>query len=439
MTPEQKEILDTINSSGEHLLNLINDILDISKIEAGRVELDEQPLDLQQLIQEISSLISIRTNEKGLEFTFEHPPDFPRYITMDGPKLRQILINLIGNAVKYTARGSVNVKIAASPIPEARRDPKSNASFLLKFTIQDTGPGIALKDRTRIFMPFIQLEDRSTIEGGAGLGLALCKQYTELMGGVIRLTGEPGKGSVFDLEIPVTALPSAAILHTKQRGRVIGLKEGQPLYRLLIAEDRVENRMLLRNLLRPLGFDLREATNGLEAVTIFKEWHPHLIWMDIRMPVMNGLEATRQIKAVDFKTPTRIIAVTAHALDEERQEILAAGCHDLISKPYRDVEIYDSLTKHLGVHFAYENESLPATDVSPVNETVLHNLPQELLHSLELALSRLDIKAVNKAIEAIRVQHPALADSLAIIAYDLQFGRLLRLIRAMPKDPILKG
>ncbi len=429
----QIENLEIINRSGEHLLNLINNVLDISKIEAGRVELDESPLDLYQFSQELAALMSVRAREKGLDFTLEQSPDLPRHIRVDGVKLRQILINLIGNAISYTAKGSVTVKIDFSPLSRENRKNETAARtpspFYLISSIIDTGPGIRIQDRERIFEPFVQLENRPSLEAGTGLGLTLSRQYTDLMSGTIRIGGEPGKGSVFQVEIPVTELPSDAISADMHRGRVIGLVDGQPRYRLLIAEDHPDNRRLLYKLLEPLGFDLREAANGQEAIAMFEQWHPHLIWMDIRMPVIDGLDATRHIKAIDSGTQTKIIAVTAHALEKERREILAAGCDDFIRKPYRDVEIIDALKKHLGTRFVYEEEPPSADRAQPLNTADLTDLPAALLNELEQSLVRLDRGAVNRAIEAIGADHPSQADVLRAVAEDLQFGRILRMIR----------
>ena len=443
-TADQKDYLQIINRSGEHLLHLINNVLDISKIKAGRVELEASPIDLGQLAQDITSLMSVRAYEKGLEFTLALSPDLPRQIVVDGGKLRQILLNLIGNALKYTQRGGVTVKIdacqltiddwkkAAAPDQSSIAPPVSGQASILQLSISDTGPGIRTADRERIFAPFVQLEDRPSTEAGTGLGLTICKQYADLMGGAIRVDSEPGQGTVFRVELPVTALPSEAVPVEARRGRVIGLAEGQPRYRLLIAEDQPENRLLLRKMLEPFEFDLREAVNGQEAVAIFAQWHPHLIWMDIRMPVLDGLAATWQIKAAEAGAQTRIIAVTAHALEEERRAILAAGCDGFIRKPYHDSEIFDALTHHLGARFVYEDETTPAAGASSLNLAALSDLPDAVRHDMEQALVRLDIGAVTRAIEQIRARQPALAEALAIVARDLQFGRLLRMIRAAP-------
>jgi signal transduction histidine kinase/DNA-binding NarL/FixJ family response regulator len=432
VTEEQVECLDIITHSGEHLLNLINNVLDISKIEAGRVELEESPLDLHQLVQEIKSMMFVRAHDKGLNFKLKQPKDLPRHIVVDGGKLRQVLINLIGNAIKYTKQGGVTLRSMAT-------QQETSGRWVVDFEVEDTGSGIREEDRERIFSPFVQLEDRPSAESGTGLGLAICKQYAELMGGAIHIAGEVGKGSVFYVRIPVTALPSEVIPVDSRRGRVIGLAEGQPRYRLLIAEDQPDSRLLLRKILEPLGFDLREAVNGQEAVAIFEQWRPHLVWMDMRMPVMDGLEATRLIKSTDAGTHTMVVAITAHALEKERREIMATGCDDFIRKPYKNAEILDALSRNLGVRFICEEEITPSAATVELNAATLTDLPGELLKELKQALAQLDIGAVNCAIEEIRGHHPSLADALAAMARELQFARMLRMIHAAtgetdPKD-----
>ncbi len=423
VTGEQMEYLGIITQSGEHLLNLINNVLDISKIEAGHAQLEESPLDLHQLIQELKSMMYVRAQEKGLNFSLKQSRDLPRHIVVDGGKLRQILINLIGNAIKYTKKGDVTLRAMVT-------QKETSGRWGIGFEVEDTGCGIREEDRERIFSPFVQLEERPSSEAGTGLGLAICKQYVELMGGVIHVSGEEGKGSVFNVRIPAAALPHEADPAESRRGRVIGLAEGQPRYRLLIAEDHPENRLLLRRLLEPLGFDLREAANGQEAIAIFEQWHPHLIWMDMRMPVMDGLAATHHIKQTEAGAHTKVIALTAHALEEERAEIMATGCDDFIRKPYKNTEIFDALTKNLGVRFACEQDGTQAAGMVELDAARLTDLPDGLLNELKQALARLDIGAVNSAIAKIHGHHPSQADALAALAGDLQFARMLRMIRA---------
>lgn len=422
-TPEQQTNLKIISRSGAHLLHLIDNVLDISKIEAGRVALEESSFDLHQLGEEILSFMRFRALEKGLEFTLELAPDLPRQIVADTGKLRQVLLNLTGNAIKYTASGKVILRALTA-------SGESGARLRLRFEVADSGPGIPEKDQKRIFTPFVQLGEQPTSESGTGLGLAICKQFVEVMGGEIGVEAALGAGSLFWVTIPVTVPTDVSPPPVSERGRVIGLAAEEKRYRLLIVEDQPDNRLLLKKLLAPFGFELREAANGEEAIAVFKSWQPDLIWMDIRMPVLDGLEATRQIKALDTKGTTKIVAVTAHAFDEARQEILAAGCDGFIRKPYDSDDIYTALSQHLGVCFTYAEKNSPA-DTRPQMDTAgLAALPDILRAELEQALARIDIHGINQTIDAIRRHAPLLAAGLAIEASELQFGRLLRLVRA---------
>ncbi|MEJ2200206.1 MAG: response regulator [Desulfuromonadaceae bacterium] len=425
----QRENLEVITRSGEHLLSLINNVLDIAKIEAGRVELEEAPFDLHHLLQELQSLLHVRAATKGLSLTVEQSPDLPRHLAADAGKLRQVLLNLIGNAIKYTASGGVILRVMTATN-------RSADEVRVRFEVEDSGPGICHEDREQIFVPFVQLKDRPPTEPGTGLGLAICKQYTELMNGWIEVADAPGQGALFAFEIPVTVLPDEAMPAAPGRGRVISQAEGEPQRRLLIAEDQPENRLLLHKLLSPLGFAVREAVNGEEAVAISEEWRPDLIWMDIRMPVMDGLEATRRIKAKEAGSKTKIVAVTAHAFKEERRQILAAGCDDLIRKPYENSEIFAALSKHLGVRFVYQEETAPAAVHAALEASDLAALSEELRRELEQALCHIDRDAVQGVIKAIRVHHPLLAEALTAEVNALQFGRLLRVVRAVQESVV---
>jgi signal transduction histidine kinase/DNA-binding response OmpR family regulator len=420
----QKENLDIIVRSGEHLLNLINNVLDISKIESGRVALEESEADLHQLLHELQSVMGVRAAEKGLSFSLEQSPTLPRHVAVDAGKLRQVLINLIGNATKYTEHGGLKLRAEAVSWESPQR-------ARLRFEVEDTGPGIGEEDRQRIFFPFVQLGNHAPTEAGTGLGLAISKQYVELMGGQIDVASEPGKGSVFHFEIPVVVLPAAEIPTELGRGRIIGLAEGQPRFRLLIAEDQPENRLLLRKLFEPLGFDLREAVNGQEAVALFEEWRPDLIWMDIRMPVMDGLEAARRIKATEAGSRTKIVALTAHALEEERKPILAAGCDDVVRKPYREQELFEVMARHLGLKYVYEkegNQLSPAGSKAAIRPERWAALPLELLTQLHQAAVALDTTRTLALIGRITELDASIGSLLNDLATKLDYPRLLKLL-----------
>jgi len=424
-TPQQQETLDVIVRSGEHLLNLINTVLDMAKIEAGRVPLKESEVDLIQLLCEMQSLMGAGAADKGLRFALERDPDLPRYVAVDAGKLRQVLLNLLGNAIKFTETGGVKLRARLASVqgPENAR---------MRFEVEDTGPGLAAEDCERIFVPFVQLSDRTSAQAGTGLGLAICKEYVELMGGRIGVTSQPGKGSIFHFEIPLRILPAAAERDELKHGRILGLAEGQPRYRLLIVEDQPENRLLLRRTLDPLGFELREAANGQEAVTLFEQWQPHLIWMDIRMPVMDGLEAVRWIRATPAGKTTKIVALTAHALDEEREPIMAAGCDDLVRKPFHEQELFEALARHLRLKFIYETapgpESPPEAPGFTLRPEQLNALPAQLLQDLRQAVVELDTARTQALIEQVTERDASLGQALNDLAKQLDYKRLLKLL-----------
>jgi signal transduction histidine kinase/DNA-binding response OmpR family regulator len=427
-TEEQRTSLGIINRSGEHLLNLINNVLDIAKMESGRVALEEDATDLFQILQETQSLLYVRAVEKKLNFTIEQSANLPRLVTVDQGKLRRVLINLVGNAIKFTSVGGIVLR--AMSVGEA------GASLpRVRFEVQDSGPGISQEDCNVLFQPFVQAGGRSAAEAGTGLGLAISKQNVELMGGSIGVSSEPGKGSTFFFELPVTVLPAEAVPEARADTRVIGLAEGEPVRRVLIVEDHPDNRLLLHTLLGRVGFDLREAVNGQEAVDLAREWHPDLIFMDMRMPVMDGLEATRRIKADPASHRARIVALTAHALEQDRKEILAAGCDDFIRKPFREPEIWDALARHLNVRFVYDNEAVSShADKSRLDPSALKALPRTTLVQLRDALELLDGARCLAVIGDIQASDVSLAELLQAMVEGLRYNELLEALDTAVKE-----
>ncbi len=428
---QQAERLTIIASSGEDLLQLINNVLDISKIEAGHMVKEDASFNLQQLLAEVEALLSGGAAAKGLSFELDLSPGLPHDITADRGKLRQILINLLANAVKYTDTGTIVLR-AESLGGESQRLGR------LRFEVEDSGIGIPEVEHERIFAPFHQSGGQPATEAGTGLGLAICKQFVEVMGGTIGVRSTPGEGSVFNLEIPVhISTASEAAAATVQTGHVIGLVEGQPRFRLLIVEDKPANRLLLHSLFEPLGFELREAVNGQEALELFEQWQPHLIWMDIRMPVMDGKEATRRIREMDASADTKIVALTAHALEQERLEILAAGCDDLIRKPFRDSELFEALTRHLGVQFLRSDLQVQAPGVgdNDLDEDRLREIPPNLIDTLREAAVLLDAEMCMSAAGTIADHDPEIAQSLRRMVEELAYKKILAALDNLSENP----
>ncbi len=421
ITNSQRQNLDIINRSGTHLLNLINDILDMAKIEAGRIIIVPEPFDLGETVRDIIDMMREKAQSKGLHLVHYEPSGFPRFIETDPYKLRQILINLIGNAIKYTDNGKVSLRMNTAVHSE------SNKIWLI-CDIEDTGVGIDIADQEKVFQPFMQA-GKNMSQKGTGLGLPITEQYIKLMGGSISLTSQLNKGSVFHFELPVRKVSEAEIMAVKPPSQqVIGLAENQQLHRLLIVDDHVEGRLLLQKILQPLGFQLREACNGLEAVQIFKQWHPHLIWMDMRMPIMNGIEATRQIKALPNGKETIIVALTASVFEDQREELFTAGVDAFMSKPYRIEEIFTCLHQYLKVEFIYQEAALSDNSFSEdIKQSCFQTLPDELKQHLQNAALELDMEKTLGVIEEVKKINFSLARQFQQAVEKMDFQAILNL------------
>jgi signal transduction histidine kinase/DNA-binding response OmpR family regulator len=429
LLPEQREYLDIINRSGEHLLALINEVLEISKIEAGQDALDIATFDLRALIGDLEEMFRIKTDAKGLQLNVIGIDEVLQYIESDENKLRQILINVLGNAVKFTERGSVTLRVSVVNGQLSVNNGKDEGRGTLRFEIEDTGVGIAEKELDKVFAYFEQTKSGRKSKRGTGLGMAITRDYVRMMGGDITATSTLGKGSTFCFEISVREGSEADIEERAiPQRRVIGLEPGQDVPRILVAEDMKESRTMLVRLLRTVGFQVREAVDGKRAVEIFHEWQPDFIWMDIRMPVMDGLEATRQIKESKAGPSTVVAALTAHALEEEREQILAAGCDDFLRKPFHEQAFFEVMAMHLGLKYVYEEEQGETEPVKPdvaLHPEQLATLPQDLLSRLHKAVVELDRPRILALIERITEQNASIGSAIRALAKKLDYGRLL--------------
>jgi PAS domain S-box-containing protein len=357
ITESQREKLDIVNRSGEHLLALINDVLEVAKIEAGQMQLAVAPFDLGGMVRDVVDMMRLRAEERGLSLQFDQSSEFPRFIKGDEARLRQILVNLVGNAVKFTDQGGVTIRLRAEKDdaqPPAAQLDKTSAKRLL-IEVEDTGPGIALGDQQRLFQPFVQLAE-SAMQKGTGLGLTITRQYVQLMNGSIDVKSTLGKGAVFRIELPVELASGTDVTARQSDARmkeVCGLEPGQPEFRILIAEDNRLNQILIMKLMTSIGLNAKIAGNGKECVELFQEWRPHLIWMDRRMPVMDGIEATKNIRALPGGEDVKIIALTASVFSEELQLLSNAGVNEYLRKPYRFHEIYECMARNLGIKYIY--------------------------------------------------------------------------------------
>lgn len=481
---EHQQNLEIVSRSGEHLLSLIDNILEMSKIELGRVTLNESSFDLIRLLDDLEKMLRLKAESKGIELIFKIAPDSPQYLKTDETKLRSCLINLLGNAIKFTESGCVILRVTRSQKSEFRSHKGesapdscllSPASFFLEFEVEDTGPGIAPQEIELLFEPFRQTQTGRDSQQGTGLGLAITHKFVQLMGGDISVSTRLGKGSIFKFDIQASLEQATEIQPTQPKRRVIGLAPDQRELRILVVEDHLENRLLMVQRLTAIGFAVREAENGQDAVKLWSRWQPHLIWMDIRMPVMDGYEATRQIKAREQenlsiqnpfgrlpcpevnsvspqsksqiqKRKTVIIALTANAFEDDRQLAVSAGCDDFVRKPVREEDVFEKMAHYLGVRYVYE-EPAPFNDECssiagelratseiyhlsasiPSIEKALAQMPAEWVAKLHTAALCAREKEIWKLIAQIPSENAALAEALAKKVNDFRLDQIIDL------------
>ena len=413
MSKESRKKIATINRAGQHLLTLINDVLEISRIEAGQVVIQRQPFDLQELLTSVEELIQVQAENRGLDFRFDHAPDLARYVEGDASHLKQILINLLGNAVKYTQQGRVQLRV-------------SRQGSLINFTVTDTGPGMNADELQLIFQAFYQTAAGMAKGEGTGLGLAISHEYTRLMGGLLEVSSEPGRGSTFTLKLslPEVLAPQQPVV----TGRVIGLEAGQEGLRILVVDDNADNRELVQQLLAPLGFEVRSADNGQQAIDLFQSWQPCFIWMDMRMPVLDGYLATRRIRDLANGHQVKIVALTASAFEEDRHDILAAGCDDMLPKPLDQDHLLRKMGQLLGLR--YRHADIASTDAKTAAALDLSGLPPAMRQELQAAAELLDLALVQHLLAPLQASQPALATALDELLKAFRFDRIAALCQA---------
>ncbi|MGB7444980.1 MAG: response regulator [Coleofasciculaceae cyanobacterium] len=498
---EHQESVSIISHSGEHLLTLINNVLDLSKLEAGQTTLNEKNFDLYHLVNDIEDMFCLKASDQGLQLLFECSPDVPRYVRTDEIKLRQVLINLLSNALKFTEAGGVAVRVVLGdgktgrwgvggdrgdggdegagedfsspphlltsspphpltsspphpltsspphPLTSSPPHPLTSSSphpfipspphQLITFEVEDTGPGVAAEELDKLFEVFGQTQAGKDAQEGTGIGLPLTRSFVRLMGGEITVNSEVGQGSIFKFELPVKIVSAADIESKQPRHRVVALEPNQPHYRILIVDDKAVNRQLLVKLLSPLGFEVKETSNGKEAIEVWEKWEPHLIWMDMRMPVLDGYQATKQIKSHTKGQATAIIALTASVLEEERAVILSAGCDDFLRKPFREEDIFTAMHKHLGVRYLYEDQTSDdslkreKSQLSILTTTAISTLPVEWRVNLKRAILQGDLDLIAAIILQIRTKNEQLALVIEEYLNNFEYDKVLSVI---PED-----
>ena len=420
---DAKANLAIIGRSGEHLLGLINDVLDMSKIEAGRIEINPSTFNLPKLLDDLAAMFRLRAEAKALRFEMSVDGESVPYVVADESKIRQVLINLLGNAVKFTQLGRIKMRVSLE---------QRNADQLwLSACVEDTGSGLTDEEQSMLFEPFTQTSRGLNSQEGTGLGLAISRKYARLMGGDITVSSKQGQGSIFRLDIPIQRGDSGIAVRRSAVRRVVALRTGLDAPRILVVDDHLENRDWLMKLLSSIGFPVGAAENGQAAIRSWEDWSPRLILMDVHMPVMDGLEATRRIKADPRGKETAIVVLTASALDEDRRVVTQSGADDFIAKPCRE----DELLEKIGVllNLAYDYEEISQAEDKPSGMAALGaalaQLPIELVEELRNATSIGNKKLLDKLILRVPATGDArAARSLQELADKYQYDDLTRLL-----------
>jgi PAS domain S-box-containing protein len=429
---DAKANLAIIGRSGEHLLGLINDVLDMSKIEAGRTEFNPATFHLPTMLGDLEAMFRLRADAKGLRFEMSVEGEGVPYVVADEGKVRQVLINLLGNAIKFTQRGQVALHVAL----RVALDLRSAHRLWLTASVQDTGFGLTDEEQGSLFAPFMQASRGLHSQEGTGLGLAISRKYAQLMGGDITVSSQYGQGSVFRFEIPVEAGDSGVAIRPSALRRVVALQQGQEAPKILVVDDKPENRDWLMKLLSAIGFSVGGAENGEAAIRRWEEWSPSLILMDVHMPVMGGLEATRRIKEDLRGKETIIVALTASAMDDDRREVAHSGVDDFVAKPCNEDELLEKLRALL--HIAYEYEETGGADGQPVTGSAarstdkLGQLPPELIEELRAATLSGSKRRLDRLIVQVRESVDAgSADALQLLADRYQYDALIGLLEGV--------
>ncbi len=416
----QVDYLDTINRSGEHLLALINDILEMSKIEAGRTRLEVAPFDLHGVVEDLQRMFRLRAEEKGLELDVRLADGLPRFVNGDANKVRQVLINILGNAVKFTEDGGISVRGRVSDQSGGR---------LLQFDVEDSGCGIAPADLPNVFNVFERAAAGRT-ESGTGLGMPISRKFARMMGGDVTVISLLGKGSRFRFEFAAEACEEEQVPDRRPRRVVAGLEPGQAPPRVLVVDDNADNRAVLHDMLMRVGFSVHEAVDGVDALVQFQAWEPDIILMDLKMPGMNGFETTRRIRAGGSRSETPILAVTASALEASQERAAEAGVDGFLAKPFSEDTLLEEIHRLTGVRYLYQEESGAASeamDPFPAEAVSLRGLPAEMRRSIRVAVEGGYLDELHALVRRVADTDEHLARVLRSLVDDFRYDDLLRL------------
>lgn len=425
LAKQSRQYVEIVNRSGEHLLDLINDIVEMSKIESGRMTVEHGTFDLNRLIDDLEAMFRVRAESKQLSFIVEKSALPQRSVVSDESKVRQIAINLLGNAIKFTPHGAVTLRT------EIVED--SETAGRLAVEVEDTGVGIAESELGRLFKHFEQTESGRNVQSGTGLGLAISREYAQLLGGDITVTSELGVGSSFRFEIPISFDANVKVVQRAARRKIVGIKIGEAVPRVLVVDDNKQNRGWLVAILSEIGFETREAEDGQTAIATWQSWRPHIVLMDVHMSGIDGIESTRRIRASLGGSDVVIIGVSASVFKDDAQAAMAAGMDDFASKPLKLEELFDKIGRHLSVTYVYGDEeatsssagsALTPSSLAPEN---LVNLPIALIMALREATLNGDVEQLAEIIKAIEETDRPVANALSHLVEQFEYDKILEL------------
>ena len=420
LTAPQRSALDKINNAGQHLLSLINDILEISKMEAGRMVLQPTLFDLHAMLCDMEQMFSLRTMEKGLDFSIRRGDKVPRMLIADEGRLRQILINLLNNAVKFTRSGGITMQVEVEKM-EADQ-------VRLEVSVTDTGPGLDEAESERLFLPFEQTRLGRESGAGTGLGLAICRDFVQLMGGSIGVASRLGQGSTFKFSIAAQTAPEGQRTDYAPMRRIFGVVQAERPLRILIVDDEDASCELMERILAPVGFVTRRASNGEDGVRSFQAWQPDLVLMDVKLPLLDGYAAMHRILAIRRDTP--VIIVTANAFEDERQKAIAAGAGGFVRKPFQAGELLENIRSLLDLQYRYVAET-PRQEPCRVQSQIqaqAAELKPEMVNRLRKAAATGDYYLALSLIDEIAKQNAELAFELRGLAQKFDFPALLSVL-----------
>ena len=432
--PESQENIAIINRSGERLLSIINDIVDLAKIETNRLTLEQNNIDFYAWLDNLEQSLSFQANNQGWSVVLIRQPDLPQYVVIDERRLGQILRNLINYCLdaQPNDHGSTNVKLKVSSIlcedTVQTNQQESSARYLIGFEVENHNLVIPATELATLFDPTTRVERQLE---GSSLNLPISYKLAQLMGGELKVSNHKVTqiGIIFALKIPTTRVIGEKLQAPATLKKVIGLESPQTEYRILIVDDSKANRKIMTTLLEPIGFKVKEAVNGREAIDVWLSWQPHMIWMDLRMPVMNGYEATERIKSYSPAIRTPIVALSASTLEEEKLLFEAAGCDDFVGKPFSKNTIFDKIAQHLGIRYVYEEVDLAQAQDFKLTPEALSVMPQQWLNRVEEAANVLDRELLINLLQQIPPEQANLKNALQKQIDNFDFDKILNLAK----------